>query len=73
MTVRYPPLTPRKKQIINNMFVVPLAFSRPTSVEGEKASRRRRRLIKWVGALAVVLAVNLIVRGKGAFEGRGWW
>ena len=72
MQGRYPPLTAAKRKLANRMFVVPLAFSRPTSVEGEKAARRRARLLKWLAAVTVVLAAAYFGRSV-VFEIGGWY
>ena len=57
---------------MKQMFVVPLAFSRPTSVEGEKAARRRARLVKVLGVVVAVLVAGYFGRSGGYTLG-GWY
>jgi hypothetical protein len=72
MGPRYPPLTQMKRYIMRQMFTTSLSFSRPTSVEAERSTRQRARLLKWLSLAAVIIVAGYFGPSVG-FKIGGWY
>ena len=72
MFARYPPLTNLKRFMMRQMFVVPLGFSRPVSVEAERAARKRTKVVKLLALALVIVTAGYFGPSLGVRFG-GWY